>query len=85
MLRPLFLALLSVSSAQAQQTTDDASDSEPNLFARDTYRIDVLVCPLVDLVPQGDDARRDHDTGQQGTQGSTAVRAGRPYTSCVND
>ena len=46
MLRPLFLALLSVSSAQAQQTTDDASDSEPNLFARDTYRIDVLVCPF---------------------------------------
>ena len=40
------LSLLLAAAAHAQTTVDDASVDAPDLFARDSYRIDTLVCPF---------------------------------------
>ena len=42
----LFVVLLFAAGAHAQSVADEASDDVPNLYARDSYRIDTLVCPF---------------------------------------
>ncbi len=42
----LFVVLLFAAGAHAQTVADEASDDLPNLYARDSYRIDTLVCPF---------------------------------------
>ena len=44
-----FLTLLTLSlagAAIAQEPVEDVTAAEPDLYARDTYRIDTLVCPF---------------------------------------
>lgn len=47
MRKPLvLLPLLLTAGAQAQVATDNATTAAPDLYARDSYRIDTLVCPF---------------------------------------
>ena len=43
---PLFIA----AGVHAQTTTDEVTDEAPDLFARDGYRIDTLVCPFKERI-----------------------------------
>ena len=40
------LSLLLAAAAHAQTAVDDASADAPGVYARDSYRIDTLVCPF---------------------------------------
>ncbi len=44
------LSLLLTINVQAQEATEDTSPAETDLFARDTYRIDTLVCPFKERI-----------------------------------
>jgi len=43
---PFALFLLSAAAVNAQSVIDAATDDAPNLYSRDSYRIDALVCPF---------------------------------------
>ena len=49
----LFVVLLFAAGAHAQTAVDEASDDLPNLYARDSYRIDTLVCPFKGRIDYG--------------------------------
>jgi len=40
------VALLLAAGAQAQETTDEVTPADVDIFARDTYRIESLICPF---------------------------------------
>ncbi len=46
MRKSLFVVLLFATGVHAQTAADEASADVPNLYARDSYRIDTLVCPF---------------------------------------
>ena len=48
--RALILILLLFSAVQAQEPADDVAEVAPDIYARDTYRIDTLVCPFKERV-----------------------------------
>ena len=51
----ILFAVSLAAGASAQETTGDPINTEPELFARDTFRIDTLVCPFK--------SRIDYDAG----------------------